>query len=478
MRSLIVGKQRQLVVTSSPASNPTAARVAFTGTERRATLGLAAIFATRMLGLFMVLPVFALYAQDLRGATPALIGLAIGAYGLTQALFQIPLGVLSDRIGRKPVVYGGLLLFMFGSVVAALADSIQWVILGRALQGSGAIAAVTTAMTADLTRDEVRTRAMAVIGISVALSFAVALVVGPPLARLAGISGVFWATAALALAGMAILAFLVPTPAHSSMHREAEPVMSEFAGVLANPTLLRLDAAIFLLHLTMVSLFVVLPLAVESAGLARLDHWMLYLPVILLAILAMAPFVVLAERLGQVKPVLLGAVVLLGAAMLGLHWLHGSLWALGALLVVIFAIFNLMEAVLPSLVSKAARAGARGTAIGVFSSAQFTGAFVGGLLGGWAHQRFGADAVYLLGAGTALVWGGVLATMPIPEDLGRHVLTLGVLSDAEAAGLQRRLLGVAGVKEAVIARDEGVAYLKVDRRQLDWATLQTFSASS
>nr|WP_050984639.1 MFS transporter [Thiorhodococcus drewsii] len=441
-------------------------------------MGLAAIFSTRMLGLFMVLPVFALYADDLPGATPLLIGLAIGAYGLTQAILQIPLGLLSDRIGRKPVIYGGLALFALGSLVAALADSIQWVILGRALQGSGAIAAAIIALTADLTRDEVRTKGMAAIGISVALSFAAALVIGPPIARWIGISGIFALTSVLAIVGMLILAYVVPDPDRSMVHRDAQPVLDQLSGVLRNPTLLRLDLSIFMLHLTMVSMFVVLPLSVESAGLAPVDHWMIYLPAVLLAILAMVPFIVMAERLGKVKPVLLGAVIALGATMFGFYLFHWSLWLAAFLLVVVFTIFNLLEAVLPSLVSKAARAGAKGTAMGVFSSSQFVGAFLGGLLGGWAHGSFGPQAVYLVGAMTSLAWIGVVATMRIPANLTRHILTLGILPEDAVPDVEQRLLDVPGVEEAVIARDEGVAYLKVDSRQLDWARLQAFSASA
>jgi predicted MFS family arabinose efflux permease len=452
--------------------------VAFNALEKRAAAGLAAIFSTRMLGLFMVLPVFALYAHDLEGATPLLVGLAIGAYGLTQALFQIPLGLLSDRIGRKPVIYGGLLLFAIGSVIAAMADRIELVILGRAIQGSGAIAAATIALTADLTRDAVRTRAMAAIGISVALSFAAALVIGPPLARWIGISGIFWLTAILAVAGMLVLARLVPDPVRSRIHREAQPVPDQIADVLKNPILLRLDLGIFLLHLTMVSLFVVLPLSISAAGLEPADHWLLYLPVVLLAIVAMVPFIIMAERGGKVRAVLIGSVTAMGLAMLGFALFNQSLWILGALLLVMFTVFNLMEAVLPSLVSKAARAGARGTAMGVFSSAQFIGAFLGGLLGGLAHQSFGPEAVYLLGVGVALVWIGLAVSMPMPANLTPQVLPVGALSAAEGPGLQARLLAVPGVVEALVAHDEGVVYLKVDKHRLDWARLNTFSASA
>lgn len=451
--------------------------IPFNRLERRAALGLGAIFSTRMLGLFMILPVFALYAHDLEGATPLLVGLAIGAYGLTQALFQIPLGLLSDRIGRKPVIYGGLVVFALGSLIAALADRIELVILGRAIQGSGAIAAATIALTADLTRDAVRTRAMAIIGISVALSFAAALVMGPPLARWIGLSGIFWVTAGLAFAGILLLAYLVPDPEHSSIHREAQPVPDQLMGVLTNPILVRLDLGIFLLHLTMVSLFVVLPLSIASSGLAPVDHWMLYLPVVLLAIPAMLPFLLMSERGGKARAVLLGSVMAMGAAMIGFALFEGSIWMLAALLLVMFTLFNLMEAILPSLVSKAARAGARGTAMGVFSSAQFVGAFLGGLLGGLAHQSFGPQSVYWLGACTALVWIGIAATMRMPANLVAHVLPLGP-GHREDASLETLLLEIPGVEEALVAVDEGVAYLKVDSGRLDWARLSNFSAQA
>jgi predicted MFS family arabinose efflux permease len=430
----------------------------------------------RMLGLFMILPVFALYAHDLVGATPLLVGLAIGAYGLTQAIFQIPFGLASDRIGRKPVIYAGLVIFAMGSVVAATADSISGVIIGRALQGSGAIAAATIALAADLTRESVRTRAMAAIGISVALSFAAALVVGPLLGDAIGVGGIFWLTAGLALLGMLVLAIIVPAPDRSRVHRDAEPVLSQIGAVLRNGTLLRLDAGIFLLHLSMVSLFVVLPLSLAEAGLAPAAHWKLYLPVVLLAIVLMVPFILLAERGKQVKAVLIGAALSLTAAMLGLVEVEHSILALGALLVVMFTVFNLLEDVLPSLVSKAARAGDKGTATGVFSSSQFIGAFLGGLLGGYAHESFGPDAVYLLGAAAALVWLGVVATLRPPDNLTNQVLELGPLPAEAAVAMRERLLAVPGVEEAVIALDEGVAYLKVDNHQLDWARLRAVSA--
>jgi predicted MFS family arabinose efflux permease len=451
---------------------------ALSALERRSAIGLASIFAMRMLGLFMILPVFALYAHDLAGATPVLVGLAIGAYGLTQALLQIPFGLLSDRIGRKPVIYGGLLLFAVGSIIAANADSIAGVIFGRAMQGSGAIAAATIALAADLTRESVRTRAMAAIGISVALSFAAALVLGPLLGEWIGVAGIFWLTAGFALLGMLVLALVVPTPERSSVHRDAQPVLDQVSGVLANGTLLRLDLGIFLLHLTMVSLFVVLPLSFTSAGLPASAHWKIYLPVVLLAIVLMVPFILLAERAGKVRPVLIGAALALSAAMFGFAAFDGSVWMAVLLLTVMFTVFNLLEAVLPSLVSKAASAGAKGTAMGVFSSSQFIGAFLGGLLGGIAHEQFGPEAVYLLAGCSALVWLAVVTTLRPPENLSRHVLPIGSLPAASALSLREQLLAVPGVEEAVIAIDEGVAYLKVDNGKLDWARLNALGAAS
>lgn len=440
--------------------------------EQRSAVGLAMIFAMRMLGLFMILPVFALYAQDLAGSSPLLVGLAIGAYGLTQALLQIPFGLLSDRIGRKPVIYAGLLIFALGSVIAAMADSMTMVIIGRALQGSGAVAAAITALTADLTRDVVRTRAMAAIGISVALSFAVALVVGPPLASLIGVDGIFWLTAGFAILGMLVLAFVVPDPDRSSVHRDAQPVLSQVSGVVRNPTLRRLDMGIFLLHLTMVSMFVVLPLSLAEAGFDAARQWQIYLPVVLIAIVLMVPFIIIAERGGRERSVLMGSALALALSMFIFASILPGVWMLVALLTVMFTVFNLLEAVLPALVSKASRAGDKGTAMGVFSSSQFIGAFLGGLLGGLAHEYFGPQAVYLLAGCSSLVWLAVAAGLKAPGNFSSHVLTLGELAEAEAPSMQERLLAIPGVEEAVIAVDEGVAYLKVDKGALDWARLE------
>ena len=386
----------------------------FNEQERRAAFGLAGIYGSRMLGLFLILPVFALYAEHLASATPVLIGMAIGIYGLTQALLQIPFGLLSDRIGRKPVIVGGLLLFALGSVIAATADDIWMIILGRAIQGAGAIAAAVMALLADLTRDEQRTKAMAVVGVTIGFSFTVALVAGPLFNAWVGVPGLFWITAALAIAGILILLLVVPTPDHSSVHSEAEPVPGLFGRVLRDPQLLRLDAGIFILHLVLTALFLALPLVLRDAGLPVEQHTWLYLPVMLLAMGIMVPFVIMAEKKGKMKPVFTGAIALLGLALAGFWLLSTSIWGLGLMLLVFFTGFNLLEATLPSLVSKQAPGAIRGTAMGVYSTSQFSGAFIGGLLGGWIHDHFGETMVFLMAVGFILLWLALAAGMRIP----------------------------------------------------------------
>ncbi len=446
-----------------------------TGAERRAAAGLAGIFALRMLGLFLILPVFALYAQDLVGATPLLIGIAVGAYGLTQAVLQIPFGMLSDRIGRKPVIFGGLVLFALGSLVAALAEDIGGVIAGRVLQGSGAIAAAVMALTADLTREEVRTRAMAGIGIGIGVAFASALIAGPILGHWIGLAGIFWLTAGLAVGGMLILVLVVPTPDHSSIHRDAEPVASQLGRVLKARELVRLDFGVLTLHMMMTSLFLVVPLALGNRGLDAAHHWWVYLPVLVLSMGAMVPFIIQAEGKGRMKPVFLGAVLVLALVLAGLYLLDAGLWWLVFFLFLFFTAFNLLEASLPSLISRLAPADAKGTAMGVFATSQFAGAFCGGLLGGWVHQSYGPDAVFLFGAALAVIWFLVARPMASPRPVSNQVVRIRTGAEMDDTDLQRRLLEITGVEEAVVAMDEGLAYLKVDKRRLDWARLQGYT---
>lgn len=443
--------------------------------ESRTAFSLAGIFSLRMLGLFLILPVFALYAEHLQGVTPMLVGLAIGAYGLTQALLQIPFGMLSDRIGRKPVILGGLLLFAIGSVVAAMADSIWGVILGRALQGSGAIAAAVMALAADLSREEHRTKVMAVIGMSIGAAFALALVLGPMLNGIIGVPGIFWLTALLALGGMGIVVFLVPNPGAIQIHNDAEAVPAQFRRVLSNTNLLRLDLGIFVLHLIITSLFLAMPLVLRDLiGMAGGSHWVIYLPVLLLSIVFMIPFIVVAERRNKMKPVFVGAVLVLAVAQIGLFLWHDSLIGIVLALTLFFTAFNLLEATLPSIVSKVAPAASKGTAMGVYSTSQFAGAFVGGVAGGWIHGQFGLAGVFLFGATAALVWLAIAFGMQRPVNLSNHELNVGPIDDAQAWELQAELAKMAGVAEAVVVAADGKAYLKVDKGLVDFMRLDAF----
>lgn len=440
--------------------------------ELRAALSLSGVYSLRMLGLFLILPVFALYAGDLKDVTPALTGLAIGAYGITQALLQIPAGMLSDRIGRKPVIIGGLLVFALGSVVAAQAETIHMVILGRALQGAGAIAAAIMALVADLTREEHRIKAMALIGMSIGLSFALAMVLGPVLDRLVGVPGIFWITAGLAAAGILVVGFVVPHPPQARMHREAEAVPAQFGRVLRNPELLRLDFGILVLHMVLTASFVVLPLVLrDQAGLEADYHSLVYLPVLVASVLAMVPFIILAERKGHVKPVFTGAIAVLVVAEVGLFLLPLTLFNVVFLLFVFFAAFNLLEATLPSLISRVAPADCRGTAMGVYSSSQFLGAFLGGALGGLVQGRFGLQAVFLFTALALLVWLIAALSMHAPRKLGSYIHKLGRVESGDVERIRRELAALEGVAEAVVVPGDGVAYLKVDRQVFDAATL-------
>jgi MFS family permease len=451
-------------------------RDGMTTVERRAAFWLAGVFSLRMLGLFMILPVFALYAEHLRGNTPALAGLAIGIYGFSQALFQIPFGFLSDRYGRKRIIYLGLLIFAAGSVVAALADSIYGVILGRALQGGGAVSAAVMALAADLTRENHRIKVMAAIGVTIGVSFAVSMILGPVLNGWIGVPGIFWLTGLFALLGIAVVRFQVPDPAESRIHRDAEPVASQFGRVLFDGQLLRLNFGIFTLHLLLTATFVAVPLALRDAGLPSDRHWEVYLPALLFSMMMMVPFIIIAEKYRQLKAVFIGAILTLALTEFGLLNLHDTVLELAMLMLVFFSAFNLLEATLPSLIAKMAPPDAKGTAMGVYSSSQFLGAFAGGALGGWLHGWLGLKGVFALATFGALAWLLIAWTMKNPRYLSSYLLNVGTLNEVEAQLLARQLTQVPGVAEAVVVAAEGVAYLKVDRSALDEAALRACAA--
>jgi len=446
--------------------------------ERRAVALLASIYALRMAGLFLILPVFALYAAGLDGHTPLLIGIAIGAYGLTQAMLQIPYGMLSDHLGRKPVIAAGLLIFAIGSIIAANADTIWMVIVGRAVQGAGAIAAAIMAMVSDLTREEQRSKAMAAIGMTIGASFVVSLILGPVLDGLIGVPGIFWMTGVLALAAIGVILFAVPTPVRVERVRSRN-LREEFLKILSDGQLLRLDAGIFVLHLVMTSMFVVLPQQIVGhMSLAAAQHWELYLPVMLAGFAAMIPFLILANRRrGIIRTTLGGAVGVLIVAQLIFYFLHTTVIGLISGLWLFFAAFSLLEAMLPSLVSRLAPGESKGAAIGVYSSSQFLGAFAGGALGGLLSGLYGAGGVFLLATAALGVWLLLIVTMREPRLLATRELRVGVQTRDQAEKLARKLTTVPGVAEAIVIAEEGIAYLKVDPHALDKKQLESFSVS-
>ncbi|MBD8616653.1 MFS transporter [Pseudomonas rhizosphaerae] len=440
--------------------------------ETRAASGLALVFAFRMLGMFMVLPVLATYGMDLAGATPALIGLAIGAYGLTQAFLQIPFGVISDRIGRRPVIYGGLVIFAIGSVVAAQADSIWGVIAGRILQGAGAISAAVMALLSDLTREQNRTKAMAMIGMSIGVSFAVAMVVGPLLTRAFGLHGLFLATGVLALVGIALVAFVVPKATAHTRHRESGVARGEMLATLKHPDLLRLDLGIFVLHSILMASFVALPLAlVERAGLPKEEHWWVYLTALVVSFFAMIPFIIYGEKKRKMKRVLLGAVATLMLVELFFWEFGNGLKALVIGTVVFFTAFNLLEASLPSLISKVSPAGGKGTAMGVYSTSQFLGSAMGGILGGWLFQHGGLGVVFIGCAALCALWLAIAVTMREPPYVTSLRLPLSPQAMRET-GLAERLKTVPGVTDAVVVAEEAAIYIKLDKEILDRTALE------
>lgn len=380
--------------------------------ERRAGASLASIFALRMLGLFLILPVFSVYAKTLPGGDNlALVGFALGAYGLTQAFFQIPYGIASDIFGRKQVIVVGLLVFALGSFVAAWAPDMTWIIVGRVLQGAGAISAAVTALAADLTREEHRTKVMAMIGSSIGLVFALSLVGAPILYGWIGMAGLFIMTGVLALAAIILLLKAVP-PAPPPHGHEKLPLRR----VVFDPDLIRLNVGIFVLHMVQMAMFVVLPHAlVNHGGLEAAAHWKVYLPAVLLSFAIMIPAIIAAERKDKMRPIFLAAIALLVVVQSGLLLYSASLWALALWLVLFFVAFNVLEATLPSLVSRTAPPAAKGAALGVYNTTQALGLFVGGAAGGYIAQNFGDNAVFAVCTGLVLVWLVVANSMNFPQ---------------------------------------------------------------
>jgi MFS family permease len=446
-------------------------------TERRIALVLSGVFATRMLGLFMVLPVFSIYAKTLTGYTPALAGWAFGLYGLTQSVLQIPLGRLSDRIGRRPVILGGLVLFAVGSVIAAVSDHIYGVMLGRAIQGMGAIAGAVMALAADMTREEHRLKVMAMIGGSIGISFALAIVLGPVLKGWIGVPGIFMLTAGLASGALILVQVFIPRAPIAHFHHDTEVDWNWLGRVMGDGQLLRLNIGVLLLHCVVTATFFSLPLIMaEQHHFAANHHWQIYLPALLVAILVVLPFIFLGERRRLLKQVFIAAVLTLTLASFGLWEFAQGWWGALVLFVFVFFIgFNLLEASLPSLVAKFAPAAHRGTAMGAFSTFQFLGAFLGAIIAGYVSGHFNLEAVFAVNGALMLVWLGLVLTMRQPPYLSSQLLRVGPMPDKQALELAQRLLAIAGVAEAVVMSHEGVAYLKVDQKALDKEALYAYS---
>ncbi len=430
---------------------------AFSAVERRAVLSLASIFSLRMMGLFMILPVFAIYGVELQGASPFLIGLAVGSYGLAQLMLQIPFGLWADRYDRRVLILLGLLLFVLGGLLAAASDTIWGVIAGRFLQGAGAISAVVMALMSDLVRDENRSKGMAILGMSIGLAFALSFVVGPWLAASLGLAGLFIATSVLG--GIAILLALLWLPRGQQVRQLPADYGDQLRSMLALPELRRLNLGIFSLHLIMMACFVALPGLLVGSGLPAVQHGWLYLPVMLLSFVVLVPAVVIAEKKQKIRLVYLSAIALLLMSMPVLALGQGVLWTLMLAVGLFFFAFNLLEALLPSLVSKMCPPESKGTAMGIYSTSQFAGAFMGGALGGLLLQHSNASILFWVLAVVVMFWLWRAFYMVSP----RYWQSVVLQPEQALSGQQiEQIRLLPGVEELVLLADDQLLYLKVD----------------
>ncbi len=451
---------------------------AFTTLERRAAISLSFVYITRMMGLFLLLPVLSVLARDLQGATPLLIGLAIGIYALFQALLQIPFGLLSDRFGRKPVILAGLAIFIIGSIIAAMTDSIWGIIAGRALQGGGAISAVIMALAADLTRDTQRTKIMAVIGVSIGLSFMISIILGPLLMLRFQLAGIFYFIAFSGLVAALLVWFVVPVPAKTNNDRNIAVVISEMPVLLRNRELLRIDFGIFLLHLLITASFVCIPLILLDNGIAVGSHWSVYMYGALGSLLILLPMVGFAERKFPVKWVMMVSILGFALALFAVGAVAQSYRMAIVCMVLFFGFLSVLESLLPSLASRTAPSSFRGTVMGVYSTSQFLGAFVGGVAGGWLTGKVGSSNALFVLCAVCLCWLPIAWYMRDPERLSNFRLALrnSLLGPGtNITELSRRLQSVAGVVEVTVV--DRAAYLKINRREFDEQSLEEFQSS-
>ena len=451
---------------------------AFTSLELRAAISLSFVYITRMMGLFLLLPVLSVLARDLDGATPLLIGLAIGIYALFQAILQIPFGLMSDRFGRKPVILAGLAVFILGSVVAAMTDSIWGIIIGRALQGGGAISAVIMALAADLTRDSQRTKIMAVIGVSIGLSFMISIILGPLLMLRFQLAGIFYFIALSGIAAAMLVWLVVPDPDKINNDRNISVVISEMPMLLRNRELLRIDFGIFILHLLITASFVCIPLVLLDTGIGVEAHWYVYMYGALGSLLILLPMIGFAERKFPVKWVMVSSITGFAVALFAIGAVSDSFRGAVVCMVLFFGFLSVLESLLPSLASRTAPASFRGTVMGVYSTSQFLGAFIGGVAGGWLIGKVGNANALLVLCALSLCWLPFAWHMKNPERLANYRLSLKsslIDSGTNLTELSRKLEGVPGVVEVSVV--DRAAYLKVIRREFDEQSLTEFKSN-
>ena len=444
-------------------------KLALSSIEKRSISALAAIFGLRMFGLFLILPVLSLYAEQIEGSTPFLMGLALGVYGITQAILQIPFGILSDRFGRKKIITIGLIIFAIGSIVAGLSTHIAGVIIGRALQGAGAIAAVVLALTADLTREDQRTKAMAFIGMSIGFAFMLALIGAPLLVNVIGVQGMFFMTAVLSLLAIVLLWKAVPTPVQSK-NLDVKAIPQQMLKLLFNKQLLRLDIGIFSLHFVLMAMFVVIPIMLfEQMGMSANQHWRIYIPALLVSVLFMIPLIIIGSKRRFVMPVFCAAILILLVSQL-LFLTNPTGWlGITFCMFVFFWGFNTLEAMLPSLVSQVAPAQSKGSAMGVYNTFQFVGVFMGGTAGGLVYGSFGFTGVFIMCALLLFVWGALTITAPKPDLYHSY---LAKLPDNDNKKWLFSLSKIAGVKTVTILEQDNTAYLKIDKYSFDEQSLR------
>lgn len=435
--------------------------------ELRSTISLASIYGLRMLGMFLILPIFAVYAETLKGGSNhTLIGLALGAYGLTQVLLQLPFGIASDKFGRKKLIYIGLILFIIGSVIAALATDIYMVIFGRAIQGAGAVSAVVTALVADLTREEHRTKAMAMIGGTIGITFALSLVAGPLLNQWIGVSGIFWMTAVLSFLAILVVKYYVPDPVASHFHSDAQTAPSKMKAVLKDKQLLRLNFGTFSLHAAQMAMFIVVPFALtETSGMNVNAHWKIYLPVLAASFVLMLPAIIIGEKRAKLKLVFIGAVALMLVAQLMFANTIHHFWGVVVSLLIYFTAFNILEASLPSLISKMAPAASKGTAMGIHSTAQSFGVFLGAVMGGYLSHRFDYSAVFIFCSILIGIWLVLTFGMKTPPAVRTKMYHLDSFDEPQALGLANKIAQMDGVYEAVAIAQENMLIVKVSNQQ-------------